>query len=261
MLYLPYNPAEYHTLSGEATTRLPPSVKLTYDPNIKRSTDKDNKEKKLSKIKLKRAEAVWKSKLGDYNLEEATERSAKAFLLSAIENTYVVALKHKIKKYRATAYASLISHLCKNYTTLYAINAGQTFKDIKDYYVFEEGFTKYIAKMEDTGGKVKFVHAGLLNDNVLMTFGELAMGKSGLYKKEVDKLNNLPIIYKTWAKFKEHFSKAEAKMKHKIQRDEKAGGFGHGQAHAAHNNPFMCLQDEDKETLGCMVSIEESLDI
>lgn len=153
---------------------------------------------------------------------------------------YVAALKHKIKKYRIVTYATLISHPCKNYTTLYIIDVGQTFKAIKNYYAFKDSFAKYIKKMEDVAVKVKLVHADLLNDNTLMTFGELSMGKYGLYKKEIDKRNDLLVTEKkNWAKFKETFAKAEARQKHKMRRDERAGGFGH--THAATHNPFANL--------------------
>lgn len=80
--------------------------------------------------------------------------------------------------------------MCKNYTKFFAINIGQTFKDIKDYYTFDDGFAKYVEKIEDTVAKVKLVKSNLLKNNTIMTFGELAMGKCGMYKKEIDEWNN-----------------------------------------------------------------------
>lgn len=43
-----------------------------------------------------------------------------------------------------------------------------------------------------------------------------------------------------------------------MRRDEQAGGFSH--SHSANYNPFESLQEEEEETYGCVVSIEESLD-
>ena len=98
MLYLSQDLSEYSTITGGST--LDKIRKITaYINSIVSTTTETNR---------KKAEASWKVKLNNSNVEAAAERGAKKMLLLTFKDTCTNKLKHPIKICAGVSYYQLI---------------------------------------------------------------------------------------------------------------------------------------------------------
>ena len=87
MLYLSQDPSEYSTITGGSTL-----INIGTISACDNSIDSSN-----SDAERKKAEALWKVKLNDSEVEAETERGAKKMLLSTFNDAHTNKVKHPIK--------------------------------------------------------------------------------------------------------------------------------------------------------------------
>lgn len=160
-----------------------------------------------------KAEARWRAKRLDRTTYDTARRETTAFILKAVEDTWVRELKDPETFYTDVAPRALLNHLQSQCTGRHAVDILAMQDEMRAYHLEYEGIPEYINALEDAQRRAK--RAGddgeyIVTDATLLLIASTAMLKTQQFPRVNDEWEDMPRAERTWPKWKAMYKRAQA---------------------------------------------------
>ena len=174
-----------------------------YDPSI---TD-DEKPAVVRKKEITR-----KARVNDYKLYAKENIEARAFILHAVDDTWVLELKDEGTLFTQVTPRQLLSHFQSICGGLHAIDVLTIQNEMKDYHTYSEGILKYINTPEAAQKKLKpGTGNNPITDATLLLIATNKMLKTGAHPRTINKWEDLDASAQTWNAWKTAYKTVDMK--------------------------------------------------
>ena len=167
-----------------------------YDPTI---TDDDKP------AVVRKKYITWKARVNDYKLYDKAKLKARALILHAVDETWVLELKDEETLFTQVAPRQLMDHLQSIYGGPHAIEVLALQNESQEYHTDSKGILEYINALEAAQKKSKHgTGNNPITDATLLLIATNAMLKTGAHAQTTDKWEVLDASAQTWDAYKCH---------------------------------------------------------
>ena len=205
---------EYKDRCGGSFVR--PVRPKAYDDTI-RDSDKVT-------ISTRRAEALWKAKITDWELYDVSESEAGRFIVDSVDDVWLAELKKKITIYSEVTAIEMLDHLRKTCLGAHEIDILDLQDEMRTFHTTTDSIPQYVEAMERAQKQSKRAD-NEINDAMLVNMATKAMLATERFPKANDDWEDLPKHSRTWSKWKEIYRAADLRETVKKKaRDAQFGG-------------------------------------
>ena len=202
-------------------------------------------------IKVRKAEAIHKARLHDWELYDVSESQAGRFIVDAVDDVWLAELKKKITIYAEVTASEMLEHLRMTCLGAHEVDILDLQDNMRAYHTTMDSIPQYIEAMERAQKQSKRAN-NEIGDAMLVNMATKAMLATERFPKANDDWEDLPRDERTWAKWKTLYKAADLKAAVKKKaRDAQFGGA------APQRKKNVSFQGEDTESNGKAVTMDE----
>jgi len=184
-------------------------------------------------VTIRKAEAVWKAKIQDWDLYDTAEEESSRFITDSVEDVWLTELKKKITVYAEVKAITMIDHLRKTCLGTHEIDILALQDQMREMHLKLDTVPEYIENMEKAQEQSDRAENKISNA-MMVNIATKAMLSTERFPKTNDDWEDLPKAERTWARWKTMYRKADNKDKVKKKaRDAQFGGLAKSTALSA----------------------------
>ena len=192
-------PSKYMATHGGVAFPSPARPAL-YDPRI---VDDDK-----TAVVCKK-EITWRARVADYKIFSKAKLEERAFILHAVDETWVLELKDEETLFNAVSPKKLLTHLQTICGVLHAIDVLALQNEMQEYHVDSDVILKYINNLEATHNKsIRGTGKNPITNASLLLIATNVMMKTGAFLRTTDRWEDLDKTAHTWDTWKTAYKAA-----------------------------------------------------
>lgn len=172
-------------------------------------------------IDVRKAEAVHKAKIQDWDMYDTAEEESCRFIIDCVEETWIAELKKKTTRYAEVK--AMIRHLRKTCLGTHEVDILELQDMMRELHLKVESIPEYIEAMERAQEQSERAD-NKISDTMLVNIATRAMLSSERHPRTNDDWENLSKTERTWPKWKTMYRDADNKAK--VKKKARGAQFG-----------------------------------
>ena len=148
-------------------------------------------------LATRKAEAVWKAKIADWELYDVAESEANRFIVDAVDDVWLAELKKKTTIYAEVLACEMLTHLRAHCLGEHEIDILDLQDQMRQYHVTAASIPQYIEAMEKAHMASKRAN-NEISEAMMVNMATKAMLSTERYPKANDDWENLAKSERTW---------------------------------------------------------------